>query len=97
MTSLTDHLERVAAGGLLEFALPEPVGVDDIDGKTGFASAATDHNGHVMIVEMSISRDGHGITAVVATYDPDGEGRTPAVHSAGYQTMVTVDGDPNAC
>lgn len=95
LTPLADHLARVAEQGVLEFNLDAPV--DDVDGITGFAVAATDMNGHVMIVEMSISRDGQGITAVVATYDPDGTGRTPAVHSARHQTMVTVDGDPNAC
>ena len=98
MTQLAEHLDRIAAnGGLLEFNLTKEVATDDVDGQTGFAIAATDMNGHVMIVEMSISRDGHGITAVVATYDPDGTGRFPAVHSAQHQTMVTVDGDPNAC
>lgn len=99
MSQLSDHLDRIAdnGGSLLEFEMPAPLEDLDLEGTTGFALAAVDHNGHTMVVEMSISRDGNGITAVVATYDPDGSGRYPSVHSAGYQTMVTVDGDPNAC
>lgn len=95
MTPLTEHLGRIGSdGGLLEFELvPVDDGQPNIDGQpsTGFVIAASDQHDHVMIVEVSISADGRGLTATVSTYAGNGWGVDPTITGFDHQVMVTVD------